>query len=233
MQTLLTTALMLLPLAAAAQTPIARPAQSGGCPTESIAFHACAVAKAKTFTPPRTADGKPDFQGYWRSRNNGIAYDVEPGEGSFAVPPTGGEIIDPPDKKIPYQPWALARRNELRTKSFEDPQGHCAPSGAPRKNNTLFGWRLMQPRGFVVFLYESMHDYRIIPTDGRPHLPASVKLWHGDPVGRGRATRYRGLPESQRQALVRHVRQLPDREHPRRRALHDVRPGHDPVRGHD
>ena len=43
-----------------------------------------------------------------------------------------GEIVDPPSKLIPYQPWALERRNELRTKAFEDPQGHCAPSGAPR-----------------------------------------------------------------------------------------------------
>jgi hypothetical protein len=176
-------AVMLLP-SASAQTPIARPAQSGGCPTEAIAFYTCALAKAKAFTPQRTPEGTPDFRGYWRSRNNGIAYDVEPSQGSFAVPPTGGDIVDPPDKKIPYQAWALARRNELRTKSFEDPQGHCAPSGAPRKNNTLFGWKLLQPRGYVVFMYESMHDYRIIPTDGRRHLPSAIKLWHGDPVGR-------------------------------------------------
>jgi hypothetical protein len=165
-------------------TPLRIAPASGGCPTESIAFYACATAKAKTFTPPRTKDGKPNLQGYWRSRNNGIAYDIEPGAGSFAVPATFGEIVDPPDKKIPYRPAALARRNELRTKGFEDPQGHCAPSGSPRKVNTLFGWKLLQPVGYVVFMFESMHDYRIIPTDGRPHLPAAIKLWHGDPVGR-------------------------------------------------
>jgi hypothetical protein len=165
-------------------TPLRTAATSGGCPTESIQFYACATAKAKAFTPPRTIDGKPNFQGYWRSRNNGIAYDIEPGAGSFAVPATFGEIVDPPDKKIPYLPTALARRNELRTKGFEDPQGHCAPSGSPRKVNTLFGWKLLQPVGYVVFLFESMHDSRIIPTDGRPHLPASIKMWHGDPVGR-------------------------------------------------
>jgi hypothetical protein len=172
------------PLLFGQATPLRVPQTSGGCPTESIAFYACATAKAKTFRPPRTKDGRPNFQGYWRSRNNGIAYDIEPNPASFSVPQTFGEIIDPPDKRIPYRPEALARRNDLRTRGFEDPQGHCAPSGAPRKNNTLFGWKLLQPRGYVVFMYESMHDYRIIPTDGRPHLPASIKLWHGDPVGR-------------------------------------------------
>jgi hypothetical protein len=160
-----------------------RAAVSGGCPTESIAFQACAREKASAFEPPRTAEGVPNLQGYWRSRNNGIAYNVEPSDGGFSVPPTGGEIVDPPNKLIPYQPWALARRNELREKAFEDPQGHCAPSGAPRKVNTLFGWKLLQPRGYVVFMYESMHDYRLIPTSGREHLPARVTLWHGDPVG--------------------------------------------------
>ncbi len=171
------------PPAAGQATAIRRAEESGGCPTESIAFQACAREKAAAFEPPRTAEGLPDLSGYWRSRNNGIAYDVEPSEGSFSVPPTGGEIVDPPDKRIPYQPWALERRDELRTRAFDDPQGHCAPSGAPRKNNTLFGWKILQPRGHVVFMYESMHDYRIIPTDGRPHLPERVKLWHGDPVG--------------------------------------------------
>jgi hypothetical protein len=172
------------PLLFGQATPLRLPQTSGGCPTESLAFYACATAKAKTFTPPRTKEGRPNFQGYWRSRNNGIAYDVEPNPASFSVPQTFGEIVDPPDKRIPYRPEALARRNELRTRGFEDPQGHCAPSGAPRKNNTLFGWKLLQPRGYVVFMYESMHDYRIIPTDNRPHLPPSIKLWHGDPIGR-------------------------------------------------
>jgi hypothetical protein len=171
-------------LLAAQATPLRLAPTSGGCPTESIAFYTCATSKAKAFNPPRTKDGRPNMSGYWRSRNNGIAYDVEPGKGNFAVPETFGEIVEPADKRIPYRPEALKRREFLRTRGFEDPQGHCAPSGSPRKVNTLFGWKLLQPAGHVVFLFESMHDYRIIPTDGRPHLPAAIKLWHGDPIGR-------------------------------------------------
>ena len=157
----------------------------GGCSIEdAIDFHACATEKAKTFTAPRTDEGTPDFQGYWRSRNNNAAYNIEPADASFGIPASGGHIIDTADRLIPYRPSALARRNELRGKGFEDPQAHCAPSGSPRKNVTLFGWRIIQPSGHVLFLYESMHDYRIIPTSGRPHIPDTIKLWHGDPVGR-------------------------------------------------
>jgi hypothetical protein len=154
------------------------------CPTESSPFHVCALEKAKTFDPPRTAEGVPDFQGYWRGVANGAAYDFEPSPGGFAVPQSTGVVVDPPDKRIPHQPAARARRDELRTQGLLDPQAHCAPSGAPRKNFTNFGWRIVQPDGYVLFVYESMHDYRIIPTDGREHLPEAIKLWHPDAVGR-------------------------------------------------
>jgi hypothetical protein len=153
------------------------------CPLETEAFHPCALEAFTTYEPPRTDDGHVDFSGYWRSQTNGAAYDIEPGEGGFAIPATPGIIVDPPDKRIPYQPWARARRNELITDGYNDPQAHCAPSGSPRKNFTNFGWKIIQPAGHVVFVYESMHDYRVIPTDGRDHLPETMRLWHADPVG--------------------------------------------------
>ncbi len=157
----------------------------GDCSLADIVeFHRCASERARTFVPPRTADGVPDFRGYWRSRHNNAAYNIEPAPAEFGIPASGGHIIDTPDLRIPYQSWALARRNELRGRGFDDPQAHCAPSGSPRKNVTLFGWKLVQPAGYVLFLYESMHDYRIIPMSGRPHIPARIKLWHGDPIGR-------------------------------------------------
>jgi hypothetical protein len=180
-------ALLLSPAAGQRPAGDLRPEQAvviGGCElSDVLQFHACASAKAKAFRPPQTKENTPDFQGYWRSRNNNAAYNVEPAAATFGIPASGGHIIDTPDRKIPYRPEALTRREQLRGKGFDDPQAHCAPSGAPRKNVTLFGWKIIQPVGHVLFLYESMHDYRIIPTTGRPHISPAFKLWHGDPVG--------------------------------------------------
>jgi hypothetical protein len=177
-------AVMLVALGVAERSVAQAPAApKSSCPLETAQFHPCALPKIKSFKPPRMPDGVPSFQGYWRTQHNGAATDVEPGPGSFAIPATKGIIIDTPDKKIPYRPEALARRNELREHGSLDPQAHCAPSGPPRKNFTNFGWKIVQTPGYVIFLYESMHDYRVIPTDGRKHLPPAIKLWHGDPVG--------------------------------------------------
>ena len=45
------------------------------------------------------------------------------------------------------------------------------------------GLEIVQTPGYVAIRYEMVHDARIIPTDGRAHLPASVKSYMGDPVG--------------------------------------------------
>ena len=211
-----------------------RPSSSAAATwSTSRAFHECAIGEGQGLqaaADARTARRTSRATGAAATTN--AAYNVEPAPATFGIPASGGHIIDPPDEKIPYRPEALARRNELRGKGFDDPQAHCAPSGAPRKNITLFGWKIIQPAGHVLFLYESMHDYRIIPTDGRPHLPPAIKMWHGDPVGRWEGDTlvvdYRNLNGT---PLVRHVGQLPEREHPRGRALHDVRRQRDPVRG--
>jgi hypothetical protein len=35
----------------------------------------------------------------------------------------------------------------------------------------------------VTILVEMIHDARLIPLDGRPHLPGTVRQWMGDPRG--------------------------------------------------
>src|SRR5262249_54023549 len=42
---------------------------------------------------------------------------------------------------------------------------------------------IVQSPGNVTILVEMIHDARIIPTDGRPHLPSTVRQWMGDARG--------------------------------------------------
>ena len=45
-------------------------------------------------------------------------------------------------------------------------------------------YQILQGSGYVAILTEMIHDMRIIPLDGRPHLPANIRQWMGDSRGR-------------------------------------------------
>ena len=45
-------------------------------------------------------------------------------------------------------------------------------------------YQIVQGPGYVAILVEMIHDMRVIPLDGRPHLPASIRQWMGDSRGR-------------------------------------------------
>src|SRR5262245_61943143 len=53
-------------------------------------------------------------------------------------PPQGPMIVDPPDGKVPMQPWALKKRIEIVANQdkveFLDPRVRCLQSGVPRAN---------------------------------------------------------------------------------------------------
>ena len=157
---------------------------------------------AKAWDPPRTPDGQPDIQGFWETP--AYAPDLETGiddeetsaiQGRRAVDKSKevSVVIDPPDGKIPYQPWAQARRlaipsfrrgeNRGSALSLRDirPRTFCL-HGTPR--STLQDFQVTQTPGYVVMAWEFNHTYRSIPLDGRPHLAPNVKLVMGDARGR-------------------------------------------------
>jgi hypothetical protein len=160
------------------------PSAQEGCPAEAALFHPCAVARAATFTPPRTPDGRPDLQGFWR----GPAYGTENIEEHPAtLDDNGGKslIVDPPDGKIPYQSWAAAQPSELRAR-FVDPNVPCFPSAVPRSLYVPTHIEIRQSPAYVVVLFERAHAYRIIPLetlDQRPHVGKDIHLWQGDSRG--------------------------------------------------
>jgi hypothetical protein len=171
------------------------------------------AAAAKTWTPARTPDGQPDFQGYWvaggptgapsfptYTLEGGDLYDEAQttvfGQGGALRGPDGkyvkatSVVVDPPSGKIPYQPWALAKRQE----HFEnhthptkpehiDNRARCHLPGVPRSIYSGIS-QFVQPPGYVVLLNEYGHSPRIVPLDGRPHLGDNIRLWQGDSRGR-------------------------------------------------
>ena len=156
-----------------------------------------AAPAAKPWPPALTPDGQPDVQGTWRPEIPGT-HSLNPAQSSgaeFEERVTGkgkrnpSRIVDPPDGTIPYQPWAAALQQKLASE-FEtatrpehiDTATRCLVPGVPR----LYyfpAFKIMQPAGSVVFVWDDHHAYRVIPLDGRPHVGPDVKLWMGD--GRG------------------------------------------------
>jgi len=99
-------------------------------------------------------------------------------------------VIDPPDGRVPLQKSAEQARdfNLESTESFEtmSPWDRCITRGPGRMfpagyNNA---YQIVQTPGYVMIAHEMIHEARLIPIDGRPHLDPSVRLWTGDPRGR-------------------------------------------------
>ena len=164
-----------------------------GCPTENLAFHTCALQKARTFTPRRTPSGKPDLQGYWRSllTQSWTVEGVGPDDPLAKDPfqpwiPSAPEIVEPADRKIPYQPWAAALgRRGVHFKQYIDPRTTCSTGGIPRLALQDASQILQPPTDdHILWLHDDHHQFRIIAMGQRPDVGKDVKLWNG--LSRGR-----------------------------------------------
>ena len=101
-------------------------------------------------------------------------------------------VIDPPDGRVPMRREAEAARDDASAHQgdsyeFMSVWDRCITRGVPGGmfpagyNNA---YEIVQAPGYVVILYEMIHEARIIPMDGRPHLAPQVRSWNGDPRGR-------------------------------------------------
>jgi hypothetical protein len=172
------------PLAAEAFSMVA------GCPADPVDFYPCAKEKSKTFNPPRTAEGRPNFQGFWNA--NRQAFDIEAHPRSYAYRGGPTLLIDVPDGVVPYQPWAAAKQQERADNTFDppslafmDPNSQCFLRGVPRQM-WIMPYKFVQPQGspFIFSLHEQNHAYRIISMEERPADDRVVKSWMGDSRGR-------------------------------------------------
>jgi hypothetical protein len=98
-------------------------------------------------------------------------------------------IVDPADGRLPIVAGKRVREDlEAMNDSYlnHGAAQRCITKGVP---GVMFSsdygsvYVIAQSPGYVVILPEMIHDARIIPVDGRPHVSAGVRLWNGDPRG--------------------------------------------------
>ena len=111
---------------------------------------------------------------------------------SLIVDPANGKLPDmtPEGKRLSAQmksSWALPGEKQTWDSPEDfDSWDRCITRGMPasmfpyRYNN---GLRIMQTPGYVVLDMELIHESRIIPVDGRPHLSPKIEQYLGDSRG--------------------------------------------------
>ncbi len=173
----------------ATRTPLERPAEFGNrefLTDEEVAKMNADLAKQnhddETAPSPRRAGQTGGGPEHWYER------------GRLASRRTS-IIVDPPNGRLPALTPEAAKRHEAEQKRFLAPATakdlgvwvRCIGRGIPGSmlptgyNNN---YQILQAPGVVAILYEMIHDVRVIPLDGRPQLPSTVRQWMGNARGR-------------------------------------------------
>jgi hypothetical protein len=168
-------------------TPIERPAEFADkpflTPREASAYQARRLAALNLDTGREGLNG-PSVNEFWSERSE-LAFVA----GRF---PTS-LVVDPVDGRIP--PFTTAHRARAAARAEVRRQGASAaaftsserclrdgrPPFFPSADKGLI--EIIQTSAHVVIRQENLHETRIIPLDGRPHLGSTFRSWVGDPRG--------------------------------------------------
>ena len=143
-----------------------------------------------------------------RQQQNDLTETIAPGQRIGTGPPAHwGErarrpcrqtslVVDPPNGRVPdLLPEAKARRvpegagnGNPKADSWEDFSYYirCITRGVPGSIFPVIygnGQQIVQAKGYVTILQEMVHEARVIPVDGRPHLSANMRSYMGDSRG--------------------------------------------------
>ena len=139
---------------------------------------------------PRTADGRPDFNGIWQAINT-ANWDVEPHAASFGplvaagaigAIPAGLGIVE--GNEIPYTPEARAQQQENKSDWLaNDPLVKCYMPGIPRANYLPFPFQIVQSTDHIIFAYEFASASLIVYVD-QPDFEAPILSWMGHNLAR-------------------------------------------------
>ena len=173
-------------------TPLERPKELAGkeffAKQEAAEYEETVVRESNR--DRRSSDVEADLKGAY----NELWFD----RGTKVVPTRRTSlVVDPPDGRVPAltpeAQKAAAVREEIARRPPEGPKDlpltvRCLvwPTVGPPMIPTAYNnnYQILQGPGYVAILTEMIHDVRIIPLDGRPHLPSNVRQWVGDSRGR-------------------------------------------------
>jgi len=146
-------------------------------------------------------------------------------------------IVDPPDGRIPPLTPAGDARASARVRSsfvggpFDSPEDlnfleRCITRSVPGAMIPVMysnNYEILQTPGLVTITYEILHETRVIPLDGRPHIGPKIREHMGDARGRfdgstlvvettnlKQASVYRNADASTLRVVERFTRRSPD-----------------------
>jgi hypothetical protein len=121
---------------------------------------------------------QPNLRGIWQARNSAYAnLEGDLTQKSF--------VVTPADGKIPYRKDANpVRERNFFERSTIDPLLMCFQPGVPRATYLPEPFQIFQAPDRVIIVYQHVHAYRVIFTDGRPHYDEGIEFYMGDSRGR-------------------------------------------------
>src|SRR5579863_1063267 len=163
-------------------TPFERPAEFAGkefLTEKEVKELESRAADSKVDRPPQSGD-VGNYNQFWFDSGTNV---VKTRRTSL--------VVEPKDGRVPLKPEAEAKRDYNAAHNADSYEymsvwDRCITRGVPAGmfpagyNNA---YQIVQTPGYVVILYEMIHETRIIPLDGRPHVSSNIRLWNGDSRG--------------------------------------------------
>ena len=164
-------------------TPFERPAEFAGRPTlteQEVAAIEKRASENRVDRPPRPGDPGNYNQAWFDSGSTWLSTRQS------------SLVVDPPNGRVPLKRSAEAQRDyDLAhvgdSYVYQTTWDRCITRGVPAGmfpagyNNA---YQILQTSSYVLILSEMIHEARVIPVDGRAHLPPGVRQWNGDSIGR-------------------------------------------------
>jgi len=171
-------------------TPLERPRDLGA--KEFFTEEEAAEIRKKALVPASVAE-----RGGTEAHYEFTQFGLDRTQAQVAFSMRTSMIVGPEGRVPPLTPEAQKRNAERaasnRGHEFDGPENRAIqerclvwgtegpPMLPPGYNSYL---QIVQAPGYVAVLQEMIHDVRIIPLDGRPHRPQTVRGWLGDSRGR-------------------------------------------------